>query len=316
MAHQPKNPHIAMRGGVSPSCVALPRMKQSPWPTLLDHLAERLSAVSRSQWAQRMAQGSVLGEDGQPLPPDAPYMHGARVYYWRELPGETAIPFEAGVVFEDELLLVADKPHFLPVTPGGRYVRETLLVRLKAQTGCADLSPLHRIDRETAGLVVLCKRPQDRDAYQGLFRQRQVHKVYQAVAPWRADLRFPLSRSSHILEDEDTFFRMREAQPEEGLPPNSHTDIDLLAQSGARALYRLEPTSGKRHQLRVHMNALGLPIEGDQFYPRVLRGPEEREDFAAPLQLLAQSLAFKDPVSGQARAFETALRLNWVDNGG
>jgi tRNA pseudouridine32 synthase/23S rRNA pseudouridine746 synthase len=189
-------------------------------------------------------------------------------------------------------------------------------VRLKAQTGCADLSPLHRIDRETAGLVVLCKRPQDRDAYQGLFRQRQVRKVYQAVARWRADLRFPLSRSSHILEDEEAFFRMREARPEEGLPPNSHTDIDLLAQSGARALYRLEPTSGKRHQLRVHMNALGLPIEGDQFYPRVLRGPEEREDFAAPLQLLAQSLAFKDPVSGQARAFETALRLNWVDNGG
>jgi tRNA pseudouridine32 synthase/23S rRNA pseudouridine746 synthase len=143
-----------------------------------------------------------------------------------------------------------------------------------------------------------------------------VRKVYQAVARWRADLRFPLSRSSHILEDEEAFFRMREAGPEEGLPPNSQTDIDLLAQSGARALYRLEPTSGKRHQLRVHMNALGLPIEGDQFYPRVLRGPEEREDFAAPLQLLAQSLAFKDPVSGQARAFETALRLNWVDNGG
>ena len=315
MAHLPKNPHIPMRGGVSPSCVALPRMKQSPWPTLLDHLAERLSAVSRSQWAERMAQGGVLGEDGQALAPDAPYVHGARVYYWRELPNEPPIPFEAGVVFEDELLLVADKPHFLPVTPGGRYVRETLLVRLKAQTGCADLSPLHRIDRETAGLVVLCKRPQDRDAYQGLFRQRQVHKVYQAVAGWRADLRFPLDRSSHILEDEQAFYRMREAASDENLPPNSHTRIDRLGHSGERALYRLEPTSGKRHQLRVHMNALGLPIEGDQFYPKVLRGPEEHEDFASPLQLLAQSLAFKDPVSGQARAFETALRLNWVGNG-
>jgi tRNA pseudouridine32 synthase/23S rRNA pseudouridine746 synthase len=316
MAHQSKNPTIAMRAGVSPSCLALPRVRVSPWATVLDHLAERLPAIARAQWQQRMADGAVLNEAGQPLAPNAPYVNGARVYYWRELPQEDPIPFEVSIVFEDEHLVVADKPHFLPVTPGGRYVRETLLVRLKAQTGCADLSPLHRIDRETAGLVVLCKRPQDRDAYQGLFRQRQVHKVYQAVARWRADLRFPLSRGSHILEDEGAFFRMREARPEEGLPPNSHTGIDLLEQSGARALYRLEPTSGKRHQLRVHMNALNLPIEGDQFYPRVLRGPEEREDFAAPLQLLAQSLAFKDPVSGQARAFETALRLNWVDNGG
>lgn len=308
MAHQPKNPHIAMRGGVSPSCVALPRMKQSPWPTLLDHLAERLSAVSRSQWAERMAQGSVLGEDGQPLPPDAPYMHGARVYYWRELPGETAIPFEASVVFEDELLLVADKPHFLPVTPGGRYVRETLLVRLKAQTGCADLSPLHRIDRETAGLVVLCKRPQDRDRYQGLFRDRRVHKRYLAVATAPEGMTFPTERSSRIEEDSTQFFRMREVAGE----PNSHTRIELLQTQAGRALYGLEPTSGKRHQLRVHMHGLGLPIEGDQFYPEVLRGPDEPEDFARPLQLLAQSLAFEDPVTGQTREFESRLQLNWI----
>jgi tRNA pseudouridine32 synthase / 23S rRNA pseudouridine746 synthase len=316
MAHQSKNPTIAMRAGVSPSCLALPRVRVSPWATVLDHLAERLPAIARTQWQQRMAAGAVLDEAGQPLAPDAPYVNGARVYYWRELPQEDPIPFEASIVFEDELLVVADKPHFLPVTPGGRYVRETLLVRLKEQLGCADLSPLHRIDRETAGLVVLSKRPQDRDAYQGLFRQRQVHKVYQAVAGWRANSGFPLSRESHILEDEQAFYRMREATNEEDLLPNSQTRIELLEQSGARALYRLEPTSGKRHQLRVHMNALGLPIEGDQFYPVVRRGPDEREDFRSPLQLLAQSLAFKDPVSGQARAFESGLRLNWVGGAG
>ena len=316
MAHQAKNPTLAMRAGVSPSCLALPRVRVSPWATVLDHLAERLPAIARAQWQQRMTDGAVLDEAGQPLAPDAPYVNGARVYYWRELPQEDPIPFEASVVFEDEHLVVADKPHFLPVTPGGRYVRQTLLVRLKEQLGCADLSPLHRIDRETAGLVVLSKRPQDRDAYQSLFRQRLVHKVYQAVAGWRADLSFPLSRESHILEDEQAFYRMREATSDESLPPNSHTRIDLLEHSGARALYRLEPTSGKRHQLRVHMNALGLPIEGDQFYPVVRRGPEEREDFQWPLQLLAQSLAFKDPVSGQARGFESGLRLNWMGEAG
>ena len=309
MAHVPKNPNIAMRDGVSPSCLALPRVRQSPWPALIDHLAERLPRISRSEWTERMQAGSVLGEDGQPLAPDAPYVGGARVYYWRELPHEDPIPFEATVLFEDAHLVVADKPHFLPVTPGGRYVRETLLVRLKAQLGCADLSPLHRIDRETAGLVLLCKRPQDRDAYQSLFRERRVDKVYEAVAGWREALQFPLTRRSHILEDEQAFYRMREAQPDEGLPPNSETRIECVRQEGGRALYRLFPVSGKRHQLRVHMHGLGLPIEGDQFYPVVRRGPNDSEDFAEPLQLLAREIAFTDPVTGQRRQFESGLEL-------
>ena len=309
MAHVPKNPNIAMRDGVSPSCLALPRVRQSPWPLLIDHLSERLPCIGRSEWHERMQAGSVLGEDGQPLTPDAPYVGGARVYYWRDLPNEDPIPFEAAVLFEDEHLVVADKPHFLPVTPGGRYVRETLLVRLKAQLGCADLSPLHRIDRETAGLVLLSKRPQDRDAYQSLFRERRVDKVYEAVAPWREGLAFPLTRQSHILEDEQAFYRMREAAPHEGLSPNSETRIECVRQEGARALYRLFPVSGKRHQLRVHMLGLGLPIEGDQFYPVVRRGPDDMEDFARPLQLLAREIAFTDPVTGQRRQFESGLEL-------
>ncbi len=309
MAHVPKNPHIAMRDGVSPSCLALPRMRRSPWPALIDHLTERLPRISRAEWTERMRSGSVLGEDGQPLAPDAPYLGGARVYYWRELPQEDPIPFVASVLFEDEHLVVADKPHFLPVTPGGRYVRETLLVRLKAQLGCPDLSPLHRIDRETAGLVLLSKRPQERDAYQSLFRDRRVDKVYEAVAGWRQDMVFPVTRSSHILEDEQAFYRMREARPDEGLAPNSETRIECIGCEGERALYRLHPVSGKRHQLRVHMWGLGLPIEGDQFYPSVRRGPGETEDFAQPLQLLARHIAFTDPVTGQSRHFSSTRQL-------
>lgn len=315
MAHVPKNPNIAMREGVSPSCVALPRVRHSPWPALIDHLAERLPRISRDEWIGRMQAGRVLGEDGQPLAPDARYVGGARVYYWRELPSEDPIPFEASVLFEDDHLVVADKPHFLPVTPGGRYVRETLLVRLKAKLGCADLSPLHRIDRETAGLVLLCKQPQDRDAYQSLFRDRRVDKVYEAVAPWRAELRFPLTRRSHICEDEQAFYRMREAGALENLLPNSETRIECVRRLGDHALYRLHPVSGKRHQLRVHMHGLGLPIEGDQFYPTVRRGPDEAEDFAQALQLLARSVAFTDPVTGQPRRFDSALQLAMATTG-
>ncbi len=309
MAHVPKNPAIPMREGVSPSCVALPRLRVAPWPTLLDFLAERLPAVDRGGWRDRMQRGEVVDDDGRPLLPEAPYAHGARVYYWRELPDEPAIPFQERIVFRDGHLVVADKPHFLPVTPGGRYVRETLLVRLKRALGLPDLSPLHRIDRETAGLVVFSVRPQDRDAYQRLFRERLVHKTYEAMAPDAPGWAGPLVRRSRIEEDPQAFYRMREADGE----PNSETRIDLIERRGGWARFRLEPVTGRRHQLRVHMNALGLPLRGDQFYPTVRRPAGEREDFAEPLRLLARAMAFDDPVTGQARRFESGFNLDWPD---
>jgi len=311
MAYAPKNPGIPMRDGVSPSCVALPQMRRIPWPLLLDFLAERLPVVSRDEWRARMEAGEVVDEHNQPLYPDTLCRSGIRAYYWRRLPVEPEVPFEESIVFQDEHLLVADKPHFLPVTPAGRYVRQTLVVRLKHRLNLPDLSPLHRIDRETAGLVLFSLRPQDRDAYQRLFRERTVDKTYEAIAPWRADLTFPLTQRSHILEQEDAFYRMREAKPHEGLPPNSETHLALLERRGALARYRLHPVTGKRHQLRVHMNALGLPILGDQFYPTVLRGPNEPEDYQQPLQLLARQIAFTDPVTGQARRFESQRELAW-----
>lgn len=310
MAHRPKNPAIPMRDGVSPSCIALPRMRIPPWATVLEHLAERLPAVTQGAWMERMLAGDVVGDDGQPLPPDTLYQNGLRVYYWRDLPHETPVPFNEEVVFQDDHLVVADKPHFLPVTPGGRYVHESLLVRLKRRLNLPDLSPLHRIDRETAGLVVFSVRPPDRDAYQALFRDRCIHKTYHAVAPWRSDLVWPHTRRSHILEDEQAFYRMREALPEEGLLPNSETLVEPLAPLGAHHLYRLTPVTGKRHQLRVHMNGLGLPLVGDRFYPVVRHGPDDPGGFDNPLQLLAQALAFVDPVTGQERCFTSNRRLN------
>ena len=309
MAHQAKNPAIAMREGVSPSCLALPRLRRPPWPTIFAHLVERLPLISPQEWLQRMENGAVLSESGEPVSPQAPFAPGARIYYWRELPDEAPIPFEERIVFEDDLLVVADKPHFLPVTPGGRYVRETLLVRLKKRLNCANLSPLHRIDRETAGLVVLSKRPEDRDAYQKLFRHQEVRKSYWAIAAAPPEsLGLPLDRQSRITEEPERFYRMQEVEG----PPNSHTRISLLERRGTRALYKLEPTSGKRHQLRVHMWSLGLPLEGDQFYPEVQRSPGEPEDYQRPLQLLARSLSFKDPISDQERDFVSGLGLRWV----
>jgi tRNA pseudouridine32 synthase / 23S rRNA pseudouridine746 synthase len=264
--------------------------------------------VSRSEWAARMARHEVLDDEAQPVRPDQPFRHGTRLYYWRSLAAEPVIPFEESVLFQDDFLVVADKPHFLPVTPTGRFVQQSLLVRLKRCLGIDSLSPIHRIDRETAGLVVFAVRPEDRAAYQAMFRERVVDKVYEAIAPHNPALAWPQRRRSCIVEAHDAFFRMVEDTQGE---PNSETHIDLLEQRGDWARYQLEPVTGKRHQLRVHMNALGLPIVGDQFYPRVLRGPGEPEDFRDALRLLARRITFTDPVTGSARQFDSQLALEW-----
>lgn len=289
-----------MRDGVSASVVSVPQGA----PHLLDFLAQRMPGIARREWAERLAQGLVLHENGQTALPDQACQPGQRLYYYRHLANEPVLPFQAHILFEDAHLLVADKPHFMPVTPSGRYVQQSLLVQLKRRTGLSDLVPLHRIDRETAGLVMLGKRLQDRDAYHALFRDHHIHKLYHAVAPWLADRALPMVYASRLVPGEP-FFRTQEVPG----TPNSETRISLLHTSGQRALYQLEPVTGKRHQLRVHMNALDLPIEGDQFYPTILRGPDAPEDFGQPLQLLAQSVRFTDPITGQARVFESQHRL-------
>jgi len=292
---------LPTRHGVSPSCVGLPA---GQWPTVLDFLVERFPAIARTVWLQRMAAGEVVDEFGLAVTPDRSYRGHLRVYYYRALPDEPRVPFEAKVLFQDAHLVVADKPHFLPVTPSGHYLQETLLVRLKNLLGMDALSPIHRIDRETAGLVLFCVQPAERNAYQALFRDKAVNKHYEAIAPWRAEVNLPLVRCSRIVEDEP-FFRQREVPG----PANSETRVDVIEVRGARALYALSPVTGKKHQLRVHMNALGLPIAGDRMYPPVANTPDD--DFSQPLQLLAKAIAFTDPVTGQARRFESDLTLRW-----
>ncbi|MES2978444.1 MAG: pseudouridine synthase [Pseudomonadota bacterium] len=296
---------LPTRKGVSPSCVGLPA---GYWPTITDFLVERFPAIAREVWVKRMRAGHVVDEAGLAVTPEQPYRGHTRLYYYRELAVEPRIPFEAQVLWQDEHLVVADKPHFLPVTPSGPYVQESLLVRLKNELGLDDLTPLHRIDRETAGLVLFSVRPADRDGYASLFRRHEVQKRYLAVAaspPKPSSLSFPLTLKSRIVEDEP-FFRQREADG----APNSETHIDVVKVFGDRTLYSLSPVTGKKHQLRVHMNSLGLPIMNDRMYPPVKVTPHD--DFALPLQLLAKSIAFIDPVTGQARHFESRKQLAWT----
>lgn len=292
---------LPIKEGVAPSYLWLP---QGEWSCMLDFLCARFPAISEATWRQRMARGEVVGKDGLPLTPEAPYRRGNCIYYYRDLDGaEQAIPFEEVILHQDDHLLVIDKPHFVPVIPTGRFLHESLLVRLKKKTGLAGLTPIHRLDRETAGVIIFSHNPASRGAYQSMFQRRAVDKTYEALAGGMARNDFPFLYRSRLVEAE-SFFLMREEPGE----PNSETYVDLIERRGGIGLYRLNPVTGRKHQLRVHMAALGAPIVNDSFYPQAV--PDGTPDnYDAPLKLLARSIAFTDPLSGDVRYFESVRTL-------
>lgn len=270
---------------------------------MLDGLCARFPQIARELWLDRFARGLVQDASGVALDVAALYRVGMEVRYFREVPDEPCIPFDAQIVFADANLVVADKPHFLPVMPAGRFVRETLLARLQAQLGNADLVPLHRIDRETAGLVLFSASANTRSIYQALFQQRAIEKQYEAIAPPLPALLMPHLHSSHLRAGEP-FFRMCEAEA----APNTQTRIDVIERGAHAWRYALQPITGRKHQLRVHMAALGAPIVNDSLYPRLR--PRAVEDLSQPLQLLAKTLRFIDPIDGTVRWFESRQVLS------
>lgn len=296
---------LPLRDGVGASWVALPA---GEWSTVIDFLVTRFPAIDRADWQARVQRGDVLDASGSALSPDAPYRPNGMVFYYRSVAAEHPIPFEATILFQDDWLVAMDKPHFLPVTPSGHYLQQTLLVRMKRALGIDTLAPMHRIDLDTAGIVLFTVQPRTRDRYQALFRERAVDKVYEAIAPWRPELTLPLTRSSRLVESA-AFMQMEEVA---GVP-NAETSVTLLEVRNGRARYRLQPATGQKHQLRVHMAALGIPIVNDRIYPilQPALAPGSAPDYSAPLQLLAQSLAFTDPFSGERRDFRSGLGLQF-----
>lgn len=295
-----------MRDGVSASRVWLPKNENDAWLTVLDFLTERFTYLTREVLQARMRNSFIVDEAGKALDDKTPYLESVFLFYYREVPDEVVIPFKEKILYKDDNIIVVDKPHFIPITPTGRYVKETLLARLKHHYQIEEISPIHRLDRETAGIVMFTCNADVRGAYQSLFQKREVDKTYQAIAPLSSNLEFPLTHKSRI-EKAEVFFLMQEEAVTTENKANSETHIEIEKIQDKLARYKLKPVTGRQHQLRVHMMSLGIPILNDPFYPELL--PCKGEDYSNPLQLLAKSIAFDDPITGELRTFESERSL-------
>ncbi|GAB6191447.1 pseudouridine synthase [Desulfocastanea catecholica] len=287
----------------SPSIVSLPDTGK-PYPTLLAFLVGRFPKIPEQTWVERIATGKVLTEAGQPVTLTTAYMPNKRLFYFREVRQEPAIPFQERILYTNQHLMVVCKPHFLPVTPGGPYVRETLINRLQETTGNPCLSPINRIDQGTAGLVLMSVNKETRGAYQQLFMDGLVRKTYEAIGRFPSDSGRTEWLVENLLETGDPWFRMKTCAG----PINARSRIRLLEIGAAQARFQLSPLTGKKHQLRMHMSGLGFTIVNDRYYPTLL--PEIPCDFSRPLQLLSRKIEFRDPITGQEMSFTSPRRLS------
>ncbi|MFC6359715.1 pseudouridine synthase [Luteococcus peritonei] len=271
-----------------------------------DWLVHKIPRLEAQRIDEMFAEQRFVDEDGVPIPIDAPFAHHRFIFFHRDLPDETPPPGELLVIHRDERLVVLDKPHFTSTIPRGQHVVHSAVVRARRELDLPELSPAHRLDRLTAGVLLCTTRREFRSAYQQLFEKRLPRKTYEAVGRFREDLEFPVEVSSHIRKERGVL----QAVEVPGAEPNAHTRIELLEdreddELGPIGRYRVSPTTGKTHQIRLHMNSLGIPIVNDPFYPVVTE--QELDDFTRPLQLLARELRFVDPYDDCERVF-TSMR--------
>lgn len=282
---------LPVRDGLGPArSPASGRCPQRRGGVVVDEFRCRFGPLA----AAKVSAGEVVDADGAVLDVASVRPAGSHVYFYRDLPDEVPVPFDMPVLWRDDHIVVVDKPHFLATMPRGRHVAQTALVRLRGELGLPELSPAHRLDRLTAGVLMFTTRREIRGRYQTLFSRGQVRKTYVARAVGVPALELPMVVCSRIVKRRGCLQAIEE--PGE---PNAETLVERLRGDS----YRLTPRTGRTHQLRVHMASLGLPIIGDPLYPNVIDAPAD--DFSQPLQLLARTLEFIDPLTGTDRRFVT-----------
>ncbi|MCP3671012.1 MAG: pseudouridine synthase [Gammaproteobacteria bacterium] len=293
-----------------PSTVTMPK-ESAGCSSVLEFLIRRFPGITPSVWLQRIQDGKVLWDDNTTIAEDSAYMPQRRILYYREVEQEPPIPGNETILYQDENLLVADKPHFLPVIPNGIYVNQCLLYRLRKHTGMDDLTPIHRIDRWTAGVVIFSTNPKTRNQYHNMFSQGQVSKLYHGVARIPSSLKQETSKLPTEWQVENRLakgkprFRM-EVRPGE---VNARSRIKCIAVHNGMGMFHLHPLTGKTHQLRLHMSGLGMPLLNERYYPELQ--PKSADNFDQPLQLLAKQLQFIDPITSRKMSFSSSRDLVW-----
>ena len=282
------------------SRVYLPKLERPP-ATILEYLALRFPRLPVSVWRDRMARGLVTTPGGMILTENSPYHYGTTVFYVKEVPSEPSPAETETILYQDDEILVADKPHGMTVTPAGDHVARSLLNRLQEQTGADSLVPLHRLDRDTAGVMLFGMKADTRALYHELFSRKAIEREYLAVAAMTNATQTTRWRVEGRLVEGIPWFRRQVAT--EG-PANAITEIELIETRNGRGLFRLLPQTGKKHQLRVHMAFIGFPILGDPLYPEM-----RQLETSLPLQLLACRLTFVDPLTGTRRDFRSTRQL-------
>jgi tRNA pseudouridine32 synthase/23S rRNA pseudouridine746 synthase len=286
---------------IMPSYVTLP--VGGGFATVYEFFLFRFPRIAEPVWHERIELGKVCFDDGEPIQLTTPYRANSRIRYYREVINEAKIPFEEEVIFENDEILVADKPHFLPVHPAGEYVNETLVTRLRTKYGVQELGNAHRIDRSTAGLVLCVKNRSQRGLYQQMFKEGAVKKIYLAAGKLPAEAG---QTHWHIKAQMEPLDHFRMQIIPDG-PINSESFIDLIERRDGIGLFRLQPVTGKRHQLRVHLCSIGAAIMNDPLYSDY--SDVDGDDYQRPMQLLAQRLEFTDPVTGTPMAFRSNRSL-------
>lgn len=290
---------LPIRDGLGPTRIRMPDAAQ--FGTILDYLVDRFPQDS-TRLREKMDLGEIVDASGNPLVAESPIVPRTDIYLYRDPPIEPVVPFATPILHRDENLLVVDKPHFLATMPRGKYIARSALVVLRRELDLPELSPVHRLDRLTAGVLMFTVRREVRRAYQELFADRAVTKVYDAVARYEPSLSLPVTLRSRMIKE-------RGVLRAEEIPgkPNAETFVELSEHDGRHGMYTLHPRTGRTHQLRLHMNSIGIPILGDNFYPEFY--DVAGDDYSTPLQLLARSIEFRDPFSGEQRRFESNRRL-------
>lgn len=292
---------LPLRHGLKPAWVRTPDRDAGTWDSMRGWLHHKLD--ERVDVDRLLTEARFVYADARPVRAEDRYAPYTFVWFHRDLRDEPEVPGEVTVLHQDERIVVVDKPPFLSSIPRGNHVLQSVVVRMREALGLPELSPVHRLDRVTSGVLMLATEQRWRAPYQGLFAGGPVEKTYRALAPWREDLSLPCTVRNHLQNPRGSF----QVEVVADAPVNAETRIEVEKRRGDLAVYRLLPRTGRTHQLRKHLHDLGIPIVNDPVYPDVL--DVSIDDFSSPLQLLASELAFVDPVDGTARRFASRREL-------